>query len=151
MVMYKIPSAVTVIASVLLFWGWHVSTTDGIEFARSGALVTALSLAFMFWHYGQILADRERLVAKEVKEAIAAMNIRPEHTQDAGRTLEEHIHTHRNRTERYITRWQAAIVAIGTLVWGFGDLIFQYRNLPIPELFWRFIYLGGKIPSPILH
>jgi hypothetical protein len=41
--------------AVILWWGWHCSgnSTDGLPFARAGALVTTLSVMFESWKFGQ--------------------------------------------------------------------------------------------------
>ena len=142
--MYRIPGAITLFSIIVLSWGWCISESDGSQFARAGALVTALSLAFMFWHYGQLLDETEILVTEELRDELAAMNVRQGLTQAVGLQLEKHVHAGRNRTERYITRWQAVIVAVGTLVWGFGDLVFQYKGLAWNEIFLKLIYLGAQ-------
>ena len=140
---YGIPTIITLFCIGVLYWGWHVSVKQGTEFARAGALVTALSLAFLFWHYAQILAEKERLISEEVWEVLAATKIRQELTLSAGHKLEKRIHTGRSRTERYITRWQAVIIGVGTLVWGFGDLVYQYRNLPLSEAIYKLLHFGA--------
>jgi hypothetical protein len=141
--MYKMPISITVISAFVLWWGWKHGGIDGVPFGRSGALVTAIALAFLFSQYGRILTEGERLIGQEIKSQLDAMHLRAERSQQAEQEIQNHVHADTKRIERNITYWQGAILGIGTLVWGFGDLVYVNSKPPWFQLFWKLVYLGG--------
>jgi len=48
----------TIISIIAYWWGWHVSKPkDGTPFARSGAVATAVLIAFLVSNYAERLAQ----------------------------------------------------------------------------------------------
>lgn len=146
MLVYLVPIAVAVSSLGVLCWGWYLGG-DGMPFARSGAFVTAISVAFLFFQHGKILAERQKAIGEEVRKTITAMKITEEEAQVEVRFIEDQVRFDTRLTELVITVCQGSVIIFGTLVWGFGDLVFQYRGLPWSEIFWKLIHFGAQIPA----
>jgi TRAP-type mannitol/chloroaromatic compound transport system permease large subunit len=145
MLVYLIPiSVATASASVaVLYWGWHLGG-DGMPFARSGAFVTAISVAFLFFQYGRILAENQKTIGEKVRSTIAAMKLSEEEARIELRFIDEQVELDSKLTELVILIFQGSIIFVGTLVWGFGDLVYQYKTLPWSEIFFKLVHFGGQ-------
>jgi hypothetical protein len=98
----------------------HSHLTD---FGRSGALVTALSLFFAIWGYERQLEAGARPVATAAREYFWKKDSDESTATEAGQLLVEDYLVAASRVEKHITLIYATVVAVGTLVWGFGDLV----------------------------
>jgi hypothetical protein len=147
MSVYLVPVLVAVSSFGVLWWGWSLGG-DGIPFARSGALVTGISIAFLFFQHGRILAERQKLIGEEVREQISAMKLSNEDSELQVKFIDEQIQFDAWLTDLMITICQGSVIWFGTLVWGFGDLVYQYRSLPWPEILWKLIHLGAQNSAP---
>jgi hypothetical protein len=90
-----------------------VATGDWMWFARSGAVLTALGL---------VLASRKVLIARADLVALLADM---ERTDGAERTarLESFKRLQRDLDRQVMEKAGFGLLILGTLVWGFGDLI----------------------------
>lgn len=140
---YRIPVVILVFSAAVLWWGWHFGGTDGVPFSRSGALVTALSIVFLFWRYPQILAAGVDTAREYMERRLEWMNLKPSVAKESLARTVRKVDDARARIERNITYVQGVILLIGTLVWGFGDLIYQYRALPCSIKLWKLLHFGG--------
>jgi hypothetical protein len=140
--MLWVPILVTGSSALALAWGWYLQ--DGAAFARSGAVVTALAVAFIFLQYAKILADREQLIKTEVQETLHAMNVDGKLAHAVSSKIEGLVHSDSVLLDRLITYWQGFVLFIGTIVWGFGDLFVSLRKLSWSEIFCKLIYLGAS-------
>ena len=145
---FRVPIFVTLASFAMLWWGWHCCEEEGMQFSRAGALVTACALAFTFWRYSNVLSNAEQIIAQEVQKDLAKSNINPAIRASAQLKTQNYVHNIRSRTEAAITWWQGIILAVGTLVWGFGDLLFQYRTMSWVEMIWRLGHFGSKARFP---
>ena len=90
-----------------------VATGDWMWFARSGAILTALGL---------VLASRKVLIARADLVALLQEMEQADGTQRTAR-LESFKRLQRDLDRQVVEKAGFAILVIGTLVWGFGDLI----------------------------
>jgi hypothetical protein len=140
---YWRPIGITVLSIAVLFRGWRVSDPTGVPVTRAGALVTTFGLLFAFWQYGRLLADREHFVANLMRRQLLAMGFRED--AEPAQLIQGKVQSVTRRRERIIASWEGIIIMIGTLTWGFGDLIYQYwqKHLTILEMFWKLWRLGA--------
>ncbi len=90
-----------------------VATGDWMWFARSGAVLTALGL---------VLASRKVLIARADLVSLLQEMEQADGTQRTAR-LESFKRLQRDLDRQIVEKAGFAILVIGTLVWGFGDLI----------------------------
>lgn len=99
---------VALVALAIACWGFLFSIVSGdpLDFARSGALITLLALvnAFLSSSY-----------AERVYQAIRSVESRAE--SDRPNIV--------MRAEGLSRKWSVGIVIVGTLIWGYGDLVFD--------------------------
>lgn len=142
--LYWRPILITVLSIAVLVRGWCVSDPSGAPVDRAGALVTTLGLLFAFWQYGHALADRERFVTEALQRQLTAMGF-PADIKPA-ESIRTQIRFVTRRRERIIASWEGSIIMIGTLTWGFGDIIYQYwqRHLLWSEIVRNLWYFGAQ-------
>jgi hypothetical protein len=115
--------------AAILVWGWYCSgnSTDGLPFARAGALVTTLSVVFIAWrlrrsHFGGFMTAPVVGLTKSYKE----METEAAAVFDKVRTFS---------------------ILLGTFIWGFGDLIYIYSHKGIFHLVSAVFFFGAP-PKP---
>ncbi|MEK0276915.1 hypothetical protein, partial [Vibrio vulnificus] len=144
---YKLPKKVKITAWVLAFailavgvWAsFHWS--DWVNFARSGAVLVVLSLSLAAFGFGNGFIDRVLSVVKPMAVKIVEMQSknRPhlygihsgltqkekdDLVQKVSRERLNQIHVlMKNRMAKDVQKIEFLIAALGTLVWGFGDLV----------------------------
>ncbi len=105
-------TAATIASMAAGIW-LSIATTDWMWFARSGAIITALGL---------VLASRKVLIARaDLMSLLQDM----ERVDGAERTvrLESFKRLQRDLDRQIMEKAGFALLILGTLVWGFGDLI----------------------------
>jgi hypothetical protein len=120
---YRYPVIAGILSTLILVLGWFFSAPNGELFGRSGSLVTTVSLVFLFSQYQRALADAVQEATEIIHNQLAELDVGP--NSRPGRILSAQLEQGRRRIERNIERWQGAIVLIGTIVWGWGDLFYQ--------------------------
>ncbi|EIX4885371.1 hypothetical protein MDT45_004245 [Vibrio vulnificus] len=144
---YKLPKKIKIAAWVLAFailavgvWAsFHWS--DWVHFARSGAVLVVLSLSLAAFGFGNGFIDRVLFLLKPMTAKIVEMQsknrphlygIHPRLTekekddlvQKVSRERLNHVHVlMKNRMAKDVQKIEFLIAALGTLVWGFGDLV----------------------------
>lgn len=105
-------TAATIASMVAGIW-LSIATTDWMWFARSGAIITALGL---------VLASRKVLIARA---DLMALLQDMERVDGAERTvrLESFKRLQRDLDRQIMEKAGFSLLILGTLVWGFGDLI----------------------------
>jgi hypothetical protein len=144
--MLSIPIWATVVSGFLLWWGWY-QEGDGSPFSRSGALVSAVAVVFIFWQYAKVLAERELLIRDEVRESLRKRDIAGRAAEKISGEIADDVHSDSVSTDRLITYWQGFLLITGTIVWGFGDLAVQVKKVSWSEIVWRFLHLGAPLSS----
>lgn len=99
--------------TVILFIGVSIATGDWSWFARSGAILTALGL---------LLASRKVLIARADLLALLSDMERADGSERTAR-LESFKRLQRDIDRQVVEKAGFALLVIGTLVWGFGDLV----------------------------
>lgn len=99
--------------TVIVFVGLSIATGDWTWFARSGAVLTALGL---------VLASRKVLIARADLLALLSDMERVDGGQRTAR-LESFKRLQRDIDRQVVEKAGFALLVIGTVVWGFGDLI----------------------------
>jgi hypothetical protein len=97
---------ILLLAIVIMCWGLTLSASsgDGLDFSRSGALITLLALISAF--VGSIHAEGLLRPLKILETAAGSETSR--------------------RADGLSRVWIAIIIVMGTLIWGYGDLAFPH-------------------------
>ncbi len=107
--LFVLATVVTMAAAIAL----SIGTADWTWFARSGAISTALGL---------VLASRKVLIARADLLALLADMERADGTERTAR-LASFKRLQRDLDRQVMEKAGFALLILGTLVWGFGDLI----------------------------
>lgn len=106
---FTLATVATMAASIAL----SVWTTDWTWFARSGAIITALGL---------VLASRKVLIARADLLALLSDMEKVDGTERTAR-LASFKRLQRDLDRQIMEKAGFALLILGTLVWGFGDLV----------------------------
>lgn len=99
--------------AVIVFIGISIATGDWTWFARSGAILTA---------FGLLLASRKVLIARADLLALLSDMERVDGGERTAR-LESFKRLQRDIDRQVVEKAGFALLVIGTVVWGFGDLV----------------------------
>ncbi len=110
--------ALTIGCIITFTFGWKQSSDiDGMPFARSGALTTALLVAYLVWDYqtrfSKELESIRNLIEKAGNWTAASASTR----KDLDKKLIEQF----AGTMKLIVWWYSVLLLASTLIWGFGD------------------------------
>lgn len=95
-----------------------LATHNSMAFARSGAVVVAIGL---------VLFSRASVIGKDIRFPIITAetglsHLDPEHYRMVGESVPEWVNEDR-KSRAAVGTWGPIVSAIGTLIWGFGDLL----------------------------
>jgi len=144
---YKLPKKIKMAAWMLAFailavgvWG-SFQWSDWVHFARSGAVLVVLSLSLAAFGFGNGFIDRVLFLLKPMTANVVEMQsknrphlygIHPGLTEKEKDDLVQKVSRERinqvhilmkNRMAKDVQKTEFLIAALGTLVWGFGDLM----------------------------
>lgn len=124
-------SSTSIIAVTGLYCGLE---TEGINFARSGALIVIVGVIFGLFDLPSRLSEIDILANNETEKArlkaitsIESTGGRKEDAEIAAdaaiKDIISKINSLARKKRNQLVLIEACIVVIGTLIWGFGDLI----------------------------
>jgi CDP-diglyceride synthetase len=121
---YRLPFAASLASAVSYITGYLIADCNhALAFSRSGALATAICVLCALWNYTQAISASEKQALKTFTKLIDEMKITVTRSQAIDR-LSRKLAGISDRTVKVITIWNGLLLALATLVWGFGDLIF---------------------------
>lgn len=110
----------TICSLICYYVGYSLSSPqDFTPLSRAGAAATALAIGFMLYDYRHALNTSEQRANATFAKATSKLQITGEASQ---RKLEEKTKRNTESAVARIALWEASILIIATLVWGFGDL-----------------------------
>lgn len=134
----------TILSIIVCWWGWHVSKPDdGMPFARSGAVATAVLIAFLVSNYSERLAQ----VKPDSMEAFAKSGNWTKASSGISKGLEADIDKLVACTNTIIRCWYATLMFFATVIWGLGDYFYVLFHNPVftmCKIASRLIYFGGQ-------
>ncbi len=122
-----------ILAALIIALGFVLSWLDVLDrnwLARAGCLVVALGI----WSgLGSILSDRVYVRTYELRRRVLVARTRMRYRHDPAKRdeavkaveqwLEERLERHRGEHKLSLGILEATLVIVGTLLWGFGDLL----------------------------
>ena len=110
--------ALTVGCIVTFIFGWKQSSdVDGMPFARSGALTTALLVTYVVWDYQARFSEELESVRNLIERAGNWTAASASSRKDLDKKLIKQFAW----TMKLIVWWYSALLLFSTLIWGFGD------------------------------
>lgn len=98
---------------------YHSSATSSVPLARAGAAATAFAIGFTLYNYGQALAESEERANRNFAKVTKNLPL-------TGAASQQRIEAQTRRNTRIVVSttnvWQAIVLIVATLVWGFGDM-----------------------------
>jgi hypothetical protein len=138
---YWLPTIISLASLGVLVRACFLSGSNGIAVSRAGSIITTLGLVFALSQYRQLLAEKERSIVEAITTDAADKGI-SEKARTVQKTLKK-VHSVAKRKEKILAIWEGLIIIIGTLTWGFGDVVYQdwQRHVSWLAIFahlWRF-------------
>ena len=121
---YTRPIQWSVAASAVCYAvGWYLSTDiSTAPFGRSGAAASACALFFGAFNVVEALKESERTALGYFEQRTKAFPLTGQQSQER---IAKQLAENTQLAIKVVTFTHAALLIIGTLVWGFGDLIVQ--------------------------
>ena len=112
--------AMLILASLLVFGGLTLGCglKDFTWFARFGALVVATGITLL----SRASIVREDIIAHVLQDNTGLSQLDPQHYKKLGQPMPEWVHEDQ-RTRMAVGVWGPLLSFVGTLIWGFGDLL----------------------------
>lgn len=112
--------AMLIIASLLILGGLTLGYVlkDFTWFARFGALVVATGITLL----SRASVIREDIIAHVLQDETGLSHLDPEHYAQMGKPIPEWVQEDQ-RTRMAVGLWGPLVSFIGTIIWGFGDLL----------------------------
>lgn len=112
--------AMLILASLLVFGGLTLgyALKDFTWFARFGALVVAAGITLL----SRASIVREDIIAHVLQDNTGLSHLDPQHYTKIGQPMPEWVHADQ-RTRMAVGVWGPLVSFVGTLIWGFGDLL----------------------------
>jgi hypothetical protein len=121
---YRVPFAASLASIVCYIGGYLIADScHPLAFARSGALATAICVLCALWNYTQAIAASEKQALTTFTRLIDRMNVTLTKTQAIDRIARK-LTRISDKTVKVITIWNGVLLAVATMLWGFGDLVF---------------------------
>lgn len=91
---------------------------DFTWFARFGALVVAIGITLL----SRASLIRQDIMTDVLQSETGLSHLNPEHYKQIGKPVPDWVHED-HRTRAAVGVWGPLVSFIGTLIWGFGDLL----------------------------
>ena len=138
---FKFLIVLTILSIIVCWWGWHVSKpSDGMPFARSGAVATAILITFLVSNYTETLTQ----VRCDIMTAFENSGNWTSASENVRKQLDDDIKKLTDYTQAIIRYWYATLMFLVTMVWGIGDR-FYVLVLSNPAL--TICEIAGKLSS----
>jgi hypothetical protein len=143
---YWLPILITG-ASIGVFWrACLISDLNGESVSRSGSIITALGLVFALSRYRQLLTERAGSIAAIILNNAAAKGL-PQSTPVVQDMLKS-VQAVSQKKDKIIAFWETAVVIFGTMIWGFGDVMYHGWQINLSWSDWFGILWNlGILPS----
>ena len=112
--------AMLILASLLVLGGLTLGygLNDFTWFARFGALVVAAGITLL----SRASIVREDIIAHVLQDTTGLSHLDPQHYRKIGQPMPEWVQEDQ-RTRMAVGVWGPLVTFVGTLIWGFGDLL----------------------------
>ena len=108
------------LAGVIALGGYCIgySLRDFRWFARSGALIVSVGVTLL----ARTSIIRQDIIGHELQEVTGLSQLDPEHYKKLKQPIPDWVILDR-RTRAAVGIWGPVVTCLGTLIWGFGDLL----------------------------
>lgn len=140
---YGMLAVLSLLTSLVYWWGWHVSEIDGMAFSRSGAIATSILAFFIVSNYSERLGEAQQAVNNAIEEGGRWTDASKATRIGAKKRAKLFI----NFTRNVVQYWYAILLFIASIIWGMGDLFYVLSHdgsITCGEMTIKLIYLRAR-------